>query len=403
MTLQATEPGWQMAFSGFAELDAIADSTQSYSETTLNNNVSRPHTIAGDNPRFQVTPKDSRFGFKVSAPEFESMKASALLEVDFFGTVPSNATQDQSYANSSIRLRQYYTKLETPVVDLLVGQTNDLFGWGGAGFFPNTPAFLGVMGMVFHRNPQIRVSKVIDSSAVGFEIAVAGTRSATRDSAAPDFQAGAKVTINGWKGASAQGPRPAREAPAAIGVSGVGRRLSITDFSAVPGDPQVVYGWGAAVDVFLPIIPSHDKDLSNTLSVTGEFSKGTGVSDLYLTLTGGALFPSLPNPHNALPAPIYTPNIDPGIVTFDADNKVHTINWQGLMVNAHYHLPIRQGKMLSLSGTYSQVRSSNILTLTPTQGRNFVWNKGHYIDATLWWSITPAFQMGLSGQMTSET
>ena len=79
-----------------------------------------------------MTPKDSRFGFKVQALDFGGLKTWALLEVDFFGVVPSNATQDQSYGYSSIRMRQYYTKLETPFVDLLVGQTNDLYGWGAA-------------------------------------------------------------------------------------------------------------------------------------------------------------------------------------------------------------------------------------------------------------------------------
>jgi hypothetical protein len=401
--LLAAAPGWRMGFTGFAELDAIWDSTESFSETVLNQTIARPHTYAGDNPRFQITPKDSRFGFKVEAPDFGGFRTWALLEVDFFGVVPSNATQDQSYSYSSIRMRQYYTKLETPFLDLLVGQTNDLYGWGGAGFYPSTPAFLGVMGEVFHRNPQVRLSEAIKTSAVDVEIAVAGVRSPTRDSGVPDIQAGARLTVNGWQGASAQGPRPAKVAPLSVGISGVGRRLSVTDFSSVPGNNQVAYGWGAVADLFLPIIPAHGQDLSNALSVTGEFSRGTGVTDLYLTLTGGVLFPSLPNPHNALPAPVYTPNIDPGIATFDANNKLQTIDWQGLMVNAHYHLPFRAGKMMSISATYSQIRSDNALKLTPSLGQYVTWDKGQYVDATLWWCITPAFQMALSGQTMSQT
>jgi hypothetical protein len=73
------------------------------------------------------------------------------------------------------------------------------------------------------------------------------------------------------------------------------------------------------------------------------------------------------------------------------------------MVNAHYHLPFRAGRMLALSGTYSQVRSSNALALTPTLGQFFVWDKGNYLDGTLWWSITPAFQMALSYQTMAQT
>jgi hypothetical protein len=401
--LLAGEPGWQMGFFGWLELDALYDTTQSFTESVLDNTIARPHTIAGDNPRFQGTAKDSRIGYKVVAPPFEGMRASAFMEADFFGIIPTTATQDQSYTYDAIRLRQYYARLETPVVDLLVGQTFDLYGWGGQGFFPSTPAFLGVMGEVFHRNVQLRVSKVIETAPVNLEISVAGVRPATRDSAFPDVQAGLKLTINGWQGALAQGPRTAKPSPMALAVSAVGRRLAVTDFQAITADPQIVHGWGVAADAFIPIIPVHGKDMSNGLSVTGEYSRGTGVTDLYLTLTGGALFPSLPNPKNLLPAPAYTPNIDPGIVTFDTNGLAQTLNWQGFMVNAHYHLPLRQGKMLSISGTYSQIKSDNILALTPQMGQAFVWSKGQYIDGTAWWSITPAFQMALSYQTMAQT
>jgi hypothetical protein len=401
--LLSGEPGWQMGFFGFLELDAIWDSTQSFSETVLDNTIARPHTIAGDNSRFQGTAKDSRIGYKIAAPAFGSLKASAFMEADFFGIIPTTATQDQSYVYDTIRLRQYYAKLETPIVDLLVGQTFDLYGFGGQGFFPNTPAFLGVMGEVFHRNVQLRLTKVIETDPVNVEIAVAGVRPATRDSGVPDAQAGLKINVNGWQGASAQGPRPAKAAPLSLGVSAVGRKLSVTDFETITANPQTVYGWGAAADLFLPIIPARGKDLSNALSFTGEYSRGTGVSDLYLTLTGGVLFPSLPNPKNVLPAPTYTPNIDPGIVTFDANGTAKSIEWQGMMVNGHYHLPMREGKMLSISGTYSRIQSNNALTLTPMQGQAFVWNKGVYIDGTIWWSITPAFQMAVSYQTMAQT
>jgi hypothetical protein len=255
------------------------------------------------------------------------------------------------------------------------------------------------MGEVFHRNVQLRLSKKVGP----LEIAVAGVRPATRDGGFPDVQAGLKLAIDGWQGASAQGPRPAKAAPLSLAVSGVGRRMAVTDFQAIAADAQIAYGWGGAVDAFIPIIPVHGDDLSNGLSVTGEYSRGTGVTDLYLTLNGGVLFPSLPNPKNVLPAPAYTPNIDPGIVTFDANGIVKTINWQGWMVNAHYNLPFNKGKTLSLAGTYSEVRSSNDLALTPLQGQYFVWNKGQYFDGTLWWSITPSFQMCLSFQTETQT
>jgi hypothetical protein len=396
--LSSGEPGWVFGFYGWLELDALWDSTRSFNDTILDQTISRPATIAGDNPRFQGTVKDSRIGFKTAAPTYGSIKASAQFEADFFGLQPPTATQDQTYVYSTIRLRHYYAKLETPVLDLLVGQTFDLYGWGGQGFFPSTPAFLGVMGEVFHRNVQLRLSKTVGGDDVSLEIALAGVRPATRDDGYPDVQAGLKLLIKPWQGASAQGPRPARPAPAAFAVSGVGRRMAVTDFQAITADDQIAYGWGVAANAFIPIVPVHGDDLSNGLSLIAEGSYGKGVTDLYLTLNGGVLFPALPNPKNVLPAPTYTSNIDPGIVTFDADGLVRTINWYGWMANLHYNFPFNKGKTLSMSTTLSGIRSSNALALTPIQGRYFVWSKGDYVDGTLWWSITPSFQMCLSFQ-----
>jgi hypothetical protein len=403
VTLLSGEAGWKLAFFGWAEADAIYDTTQSFTDSVTNSTISRPNTIAGDNPRFQGSVRDSRIGLKAAAPTFEGMKATALMEADFFGLPSTAATQDQYYNASIIRLRQFYTKLETPVVDVLAGQTNDLFGWGGQGFFPSTPAFLGVLGEVFHRNPQLRLSKTLGGSSAKLELAVAGVRPADRDSALPDLQAGIRLSLPGWQGASAQGPRRASAAPMAIGISAVGRRLAVADFSTVPGDLHVVYAGGAAADVFIPIIPAHGSDLSNALSLVGEFSWGTGIADLYLNLTGGVLFPSLPNPHNTLPAPTYTPNIDNGIATYDANGALHTIDWQAFMVGANYHLPPRHGTMFWISGTYSQNYSDNAVAVTPSLGQTYVWNKGRYWDATVWWDITPAFQMALSCQTMTQT
>jgi hypothetical protein len=400
--LLAGEPGWQMTFYGWAELDAMADTGQSFGEAVLNMPIARPLTYAGDNPRFQATAKDSRLGFKLSAPRVGSIKVSGQLETDFFGPLPATETQDSLYVFDALRMRLYFATVETPILTLLVGQTFDLFGWGGQGFLPHTAAF-GVMGQVFHRNAQVRLSKVLPSAPVNLELAVAGVRPATRDSGTPDLQAGLKLTINGRRGALAQGPSLARPTPMTLALSGVGRRLTVNDFQAIPADSQVVLAGGVVADAFIPILPAHGQDLSNTLSVIGEFSTGTGISDLYLALTGGVLFPALPNAKNVLPAPAYTPNIDNGLVTFDVRGLARTINWQGLMINAQYNAPFRAGRLLSLSGTYSQITSSNALALTPVgAGQYFVWDHGRYIDGTLWWNITPSFQMAVSYQTMTQ-
>jgi hypothetical protein len=395
--------GWSASLYGFAELDIMADSTQSFVEGSLNNGVARPNTVAGDNPRVQFTARNSRIGFKIGAPDWGSIKTSAVFELDFFGEQPASLRQDAAYTSGPIRMRQFYAKMETPVVDVLAGQYHDLFAWGGAGFYPNSVAFLPLMGEIYHRNPQLRVSKIFASSALDFELAVAAVRPVQRDAGVPDVQAGMRLAINGWQGASSPGASRPVAAPMALGISAVGRRLSVTDFSTTPGNPHSAPAGGIAANIFLPIIPAHGDDLSNAISFTGEFTTGTGISDLYPGLTGGVGFPALPDPNNTVSVPTYIPNIDPGIATYDAADTLHTINWRALVLNAHYHLPVSGGKKLWVSGTFSMLQSSNALEYTPIQGRDFVWNKGQYVDANVWWAVTPAAQVGLSFQNMQQT
>jgi hypothetical protein len=395
--------GWAASIYGFAELDVMGDSTQSYAEGSGSSTLARPNTVAGDNPRTQMSARNSRLGFKIEAPEWDSVKASAVIEMDFFGTQAPTTSQNSFYTDGPVRMRHFYAKLETPVFDVLAGQYHDLFAWGGAGFYPNSVGFLPLFGEIYHRNPQFRISKTLRSQPVDFEIAVAAVRPVQRDAVAPDVQGGIKVDINGWTGAATPGASRPVAAPLSIGLSGVGRRLSVTDFSPTPANPQTGTAWGFAANAFLPIIPASGGDLKNALSVTGEYTTGSGISDLYTNLTGGVAFPALPNPNNVEVVPTYAPNIDPGIVTFDSANRLQAIKWSGVVVNAHYHLPIADGKKLWLSGTYSMLKSSNALSLTPAAGRPFVWDKGQYFDVNLWWGVTPAVQIGLSYQRTQQT
>jgi hypothetical protein len=395
--------GWSASIYGFSELDVMSDSTQSFSENVGNQNIARPNTVPGDNPRTQFTARNSRLGFKIAAPEWDSVKASAVIEMDFFGGEFPGMPQGESYTAGPVRMRHFYAKVETPIVDVLAGQYHDLFAWGGSGFYPNSVAFLPLLGQIYHRNPQFRVSKTLKSNAVDFEVAVAAVRPVQRDATVPDVQGGLKVNVNGWAGASTPGASRPVSAPLSLGLSGVARRFSVTDFSTVPGNPRKANGWGLAADAFIPVIPAANDDLSNALSLTGEFTTGSGISDLYTGLTGGVLFPTLPNPNNSELVPTYTPNIDPGIVTFDGSNMVQPVKWTAFVVNAHYHLPFGGGKKVWVSGTYSHVSSDNALALTPVQGRPFVWDKGQYYDANVWWGVTPAVQVGLSFQHGQQT
>src|SRR5271166_3361429 len=219
--------GWGLSLYGFAELDGIFDSTRSFTDGAVNNTLARPDTYAGDNPRVQGTVRNSRLGFDVRAPDFGDLKMAANVEMDFFGSQASAAEGDL-YTNAVLRLRHFFVKVSNPVVDVLAGQYHDLYGWGGAGFYPNTIAFLPLLGEIYHRNPQLRLSKVLGGSAATLEIAVAAVRPAQRDSALPDGEAGILFKLHNFRGASVPGASRPQSAPFGVGVSAIGRRLSVT-------------------------------------------------------------------------------------------------------------------------------------------------------------------------------
>ena len=402
----ATDLGnrWQTTLYGFAELDGMHDTTQSYGPASNNAMLARPGTYAGAHPRTQLTVDNSQLGLRLAAPDYGSIKTSGRAEVDFFGVQPTDATEQTMYTSPSVRLRLFYMKVETPIVDLLIGQYHDLFAWGGAGFYQNSVAFLGVAGEIYHRNPQVRLSKTFAGAPANLELAVAAVRPVQRDSELPDMEAGIKLAINGWKGATAQGFGQPAVLPLALGVSGVGRRFAVAEFLTNPGDPKITYGWGVAVNAFLPVVPVRSSGgRSNALSVTAEGSMGSGISDLYTGLTGGALFPLLPDPSgNIVPPPVYRPNIDSGIVTYDANSNLKPIDWRALVLGLQYYLPVAAGRIW-VSATASRIESSNILSLTPEASRGGIFIRQDYVDGNLFAAATPAVEVGLSYQLTRQT
>jgi hypothetical protein len=395
---------WNTNLYGFVELDVMRDGTQSYGPSTNNFMLARPGTYAGLHGRTQMTANNSLFGFMLAAPEWNGVKALGHFEMDFFGAQPTDATEQTIYTTPSVRMRLFYFRLKKALgrtnLDLLAGQYHDLFAWGGAGFYPHSVAFLGIAGEVYHRQPQIRLVWSIPLCCVTIDVAAAAMRPVQRDSEVPDVQAGIKVSLDKWRGIGAQGFGQPAVQPIAIGVSGVWRRFAVAEFLPVPGEPKIGFGYGLAVNAFVPIIPA-SRSRDNALSLNAEVTTGTGISDLYTGLTGGALFPTLPNPAGLIPPPLYRPNIDSGIVTFDADGNLKPINWRALVVGLQYYLPATDGR-LWVSFNYSQLKSSNILSLTPENSRGGVFYWQQYFDANAYAAITPAVQIGVSLQYTEQ-
>jgi hypothetical protein len=302
-----------------------------------------------------------------------------------------------------LRIRHAYLKLETAVVDVIAGQYYDLFGWNGS-FYPATVGYLGVPAQVYHRNPQLRLEKKISAGDLDVTLAVAGVRPGQRDSGIPDVQGGLKVAYNGWSGASMAGFGRPSLSPISVGISGLYRQFEVPAFRSEPGSEAVkAKGWGIAAQALLPIVPVKDiEDHSNALTATGEFSTGTGIADMYTFMDGGSRFPLLPNPTNLIPAPVYPSNVDPGLVTFDRNFSLKTVNWQAIVVGAQYYLPIGGGKVW-LAGIYSQVKSNNIKKLTPNPSWGGIFTKMEYIDASIGYDITPAVVVGASFQTVKQT
>jgi hypothetical protein len=353
---------------GFTEFDSIWDSTQSFNDTAGNAQVARPGTYAGGNTRVQFGMRNSRFGIRVKSPETRWFRASGVVEMDFEGATlpigsgqPYYGTEAAYFNNPTFRLRHAYGKFETPVVDLLFGQTWHLFGWGTLAF-PTTVGIQGYPAELYSRNTQFRASHTFKGEYVELEIALAALRPPQRNSGTPDGAGGLKLAFPKWTGMQTVNSTGTSVTPLTIGVSGDVRRVDVNDWSAAPTHANAQTGGGIAVDAFVPIIPATHDHKGNSLSINGEFVYGSGIADLYTSMTGGVPFaPALPNPTMAATAPVYTPDIDQGIASYTVTNGKATLNlvqWTTLNFGAAYYFPGLDGRLF-VAGNYGRSMSNN--------------------------------------------
>src|SRR5262249_25528224 len=159
-------------------------------------------------------------------------------------------------------------KLETPVVDVLFGQTWHLFG-NQPNYFPTIVQWLGVAGELFGRTTQLRLSHAFKTDPVNVEIAVAGMRPPERDSAVPEAEAGLRITFNKWPSWHTGYMTSTALTPASIAVSGDLRYFKMPEFAAKPVKTNSAVSKAIAVDAYLPIIPAKADKKDNSLSVLG--------------------------------------------------------------------------------------------------------------------------------------
>lgn len=161
------------------------------------------------------------------------------------------------------------------------------------------------------------------------------------------------------------------------------------EFSAAPQRSRSKTTAGGAVDLFVPILPGTPEKQDGSLTLSGELAYGQATADLYTGLTGGFAFPALPVPAGEETAPVFAPGVDPGMVTYDMDGELQSIDWLSTWVSLQYWIPPLEGKVW-VSATYSHLESPNSdeLGAAPAAVRS----KLDFASGTLGYDPTPALR-----------
>lgn len=392
---------WTTSFYGFVEGDLIYDKvqgatngggpTEALGNGALPRPASPPAQMTGQfralHDQFQTSARNSRLGFRFTAPTVNDIKPSANIEFDFAGNQPNTVSEASLYVNATMRIRHAYLKLETPVIDVLFGQYWQLFGWQ-PNSQPGSVQFQGLPGFLSSRTAQLRLGKTIKAGDVSVEIAVAATRAGQRGGGLPDGVGGLKLAYDGLKAARIVGSAGSGLDSAMIGVSVIGRRFNVTELKAGSTDTVQKNGYGLAVNALLPIIPATKASKANALTLGGEFITGGAIADLYTGLNGGVALPTtIPG---TMPVAAFAPNVDNGLVEYLAsDGSVHPVRWQSYGVYGQYFLP-PSGNVVAIVN-YSHLSSDNAHNFGAA---NAVFEKQDYVDGTLMFDITPAVRIG---------
>ena len=341
---------------GYLEGNFKYDSTQTCLEFCGSTQVQRPDTYRGNHGRSIFSARDSRLGIRLAAPEEHGIRVSGVLETDFFG--PTTTTEQGTYVNPVLRIRASFLKIETPVLDVLIGQQFTLFGWQPV-FVSASMQYPGLPGEAFERTPQLRLSRTIKSDAVTAEIAVAANRPPQQDSATPEGVAGLRLLFNSWTGQHTAYMAYSAIQPASIAISGDVRRFRIPELAVTPHTGFTRTGGGVAFDAYLPIIPATKASKDNALALNGELSITSGMADAYSALGGAGTANAAIPPAMAggTPTP-YAPNFDAGLAAIDAAGGVELIKWLAYFASLEFY-PAGTGGRLGLVANYGHMESSN--------------------------------------------
>jgi hypothetical protein len=276
-------------------------------------------------------------------------------------------------------------QIDSDIVTFWIGQTWNLMAFEAA-FLPTSIQPQGLPGQLFGRNPQIRLSHIFDAKVFSVELAAGAVRPPQMDSEIPDLQGGIKFNLPGWTGVQSIGSTSTTISPASVAVTGAWRTFKLATAAAVSGantkSTSSVTGSAIAVDAFVPILPAKERG-GLAISVLGEATTGSGYSDLFAGLTGGA---GVGQP-TGVAAATYAAfqDIDAGMAGWDTSGILRTVNWRTLLLDAQ----ISYGKVI-LAGNYSNVYSDNVQLFT---GAN--WYQQTWWDANLIVDPWPGVRFGL--------
>jgi hypothetical protein len=319
---------------------------------------------AGEHGRLQMSARNSRLGLRVKAPDVGEVRTGGVIEMDLLGNQPVEVSENATFTSPALRVRHAYLLVETPIVDVLAGQYWDLMGWQGV-YHPNTVEIQGVPGQLYSRTPQIRVMKTGHFHDFTVEGALAAMRPPQRDSETPEGQAGVRVSYERWRATTTHGATATANMPLSLALTGDLRNFAVPDFSQTPSHEVSKVTTALAVDAFVPVLPSTKENRANSLALNGEFVTGSGMADLYTGLTGGAVFPTVPNATTLNPPPPYPQDVDNGMILFDTNGQLHAIQWTTLLLGVQYYLPFLDAK-LWVSANFSYVTSNNLGAYTRT-------------------------------------
>lgn len=331
---------WKVMMSGFVEMDNILDSRRSLTEVAGSAPIDRPGTLAGDNGRLQSSLRNSRFAFTVLPPMQSDWKIKGYLEMDFLGYNPAPSTsQSESafFTNPTLRLRHSYLSGEKNGWTTLAGQTWTLFGWQPY-YVMTTVSVPPAPGELYQRTPQITEVKAIElGESSRLQVAASLTRPSQRDSQTPNLDVGVRYAYAGFKAAFASPSGEINAEPTSVALSGTFRSFETPDSASAAAGKKIHNGNGVAFDLMLPILPAASKDdVGNSLTLTGEFSTGSGFGDEFPSWTANLAPMSAGSGAAGIAG--FT-NLDAGQGGYDGGDSFHLLTLQAWNAQLQYHLP----------------------------------------------------------------